>query len=215
MLRTIKSLRNALAPHKITFSICFVGFLVAVAVLSFTSTSGAQAPVPKMTTNPVLRKDSLVRPYVEAPGIITDAEAGRIHAYAYHWYQDFLASKGFNGGMIVAKDGNIVFETYRGTGHIPGTDDIDENTPMQIASTSKTFTAMAILKLWQDGKLNINDPLTKYFPDFNYAGVTIKTLLDHRSGLPNYLYGMADKGWDQSRYVHNKDVLNWWLDHRP
>ncbi len=82
--------------------------------------------------------------------------------------------------MIVAKNGNIIFEKYRGTDRIPGKNAIDENTPLQIASTSKTFTAMAVLKLWQDGKLDLDDPFSKYFPQFNYPGVTIRTLLDHR-----------------------------------
>jgi len=214
MLRTIKSLRSALAPHKITIYICSAGFFVAIAILAFTSSSAEEPVASSFIAKNTIQKDTLSRPFVPGPGIISEAEAGRIHTYAYNWYQDFLASKGFNGGMIVAKNGNIVFERYRGTGHIPGTDDIDENTSLQIASTSKTFTAMAVLKLWQDGKLNINDPLTKYFPNFNYPGVTIKTLLDHRSGLPNYLYGMADKGWDQSRYVHNQDVLNWCIKYR-
>ena len=67
---------------------------------------------------------------------------------------------------------------------------------------------MAVLKLWQDGKLNIDDELSKYFPQFNYPGVTIRCLLNHRSGLPNYLYFMENLGWDQSRFVTNQDILD-------
>jgi len=68
---------------------------------------------------------------------------------------------------------------------------------------------MAVLKLQQDGKLNIDDEFSKYFPAFNYPGITIRSLLSHRSGLPNYNYFMETLGWDKTRYVSNEDVLNY------
>lgn len=136
------------------------------------------------------------------------AAASRIMHSSRLWYDTVLSPKGFNGGMIVAKDGNIVFEKYHGTAHLPGRDTINENTAMHIASISKTFTAMAVLKLQQEGKLNIDDEFSKYFPAFNYPGVTLRTLLSHRSGLPNYNYFMEKLGWDKTRFVTNEDVLN-------
>ncbi len=125
------------------------------------------------------------------------------------WFDTVLKLRGFNGGMIVAKNGHIIFEKYNGTGHLPGTDIITANTPMHIASVTKTFTAMAVLKLMQDGKLNLDDEFSKYFPAFNYPGVTVRCLLSHRSGLPNYNYFMEDLGWDKSKFVSNADVLNY------
>jgi len=68
---------------------------------------------------------------------------------------------------------------------------------------------MAVLKFWQDGKLNIDDEFSKYFPDFNYPGVTIRSLLNHRSGLPNYVYFMETLGWDKNKFIQNADVLNY------
>ena len=52
---------------------------------------------------------------------------------------------------------------------------------------SKTFTAMAVLKLMEEGKVNLDSNVTHYIPTFPYSGITVKMLLDHRSGLPNYL----------------------------
>ncbi len=153
--------------------------------------------------------DSIPRYDLPAPQSISTTESSRIRNACEMWYDTALKQNGFNGGMIVAKKGNIVFEKYNGTVHLPGTDSINANTPMHIASTSKTFTAMAVLKLWQDGKLSIDDEYSKYFPDFNYPGVTIRTLLDHRSGLPNYIYFMENLGWDKSKMVTNEDVLNY------
>ncbi|MCX6292859.1 MAG: serine hydrolase, partial [Sphingobacteriales bacterium] len=55
--------------------------------------------------------------------------------------------------------------------------------------------------------LNLDDPFSKYFNQFNYPGVTIITLLNHRSGLPNYVYFMDELGW-KKKTVTNQDVLN-------
>ena len=130
------------------------------------------------------------------------------------WFDSALLRSGFNGGIIAAKNGNIIFEAYKGTGHLPGKDTVTETTAFHIASVSKTFTAMTVLKLWQDGKLNIDDEFNKYFPLFNYPGVTVRTLLNHRSGLPNYVYFMEQLGWDKSKFVKNEDVLNWMVDRK-
>jgi CubicO group peptidase (beta-lactamase class C family) len=144
-----------------------------------------------------------------APPPLPTAMAEKLRSACTLWFDSALKQSGFNGGMIVAKKGNIIFERYQGTVHLPGKDTINSNTPMQIASTSKTFTAMAVLKLYQDGKLGLDDEFSKYFPRFNYPGVTIRNLLSHRSGLPNYIYFMENLGWDPSKYMTNQDVLDW------
>ncbi|MEO5985046.1 MAG: serine hydrolase domain-containing protein [Ferruginibacter sp.] len=123
------------------------------------------------------------------------------------WYDSVLKNSNFNGGMLVAKNGSVVFEQYKGMERPGSSDTIDTNTPLHIASVSKTFTAMAVLQLAQKQKIELDDLLSKFFPEFNYPGVTIKSLLNHRSGLPNYLYFMEDLGWDKSVYITNEDVL--------
>jgi CubicO group peptidase (beta-lactamase class C family) len=158
--------------------------------------------------------DSLQIIELPKPLPVLDAEAGRIKNSCQLWYDTVLLPKGFNGGIIVAKNGNIIFEQYSGTGHLPGNDFITDSTPMHIASITKTFTAMAVLKLQQDGKLNIDDDFSKYFPAFNYPGVTLRTLLNHRSGLPNYNYFMETLGWDKNRFVKNEDVLNYLITYK-
>ena len=143
------------------------------------------------------------------PTAISKAETQRIKNACQLWYDTLLNTKGFNGEMIVAKNGNIVFEAYHGTTHIPGNEKINEQIALHIASVTKTFTATAILKLNEQGKLNLDDGLTKYFPNFNYSGISIRNLLSHRSGLPNYLYFMEKLGWDKSKYISNQDVYDW------
>jgi len=180
-------------------------FLLALPVFFFFNNGCNTSPKTKKNVT----ADSIAIINLPNPEKITAAEADKIKLACQAWYDTVLMQKGFNGGMIVAKNGNIVFEKYVGTGHLPGSDVITDSTPMHIASISKTFTAMAVLKLMQDGKLNIDDEFSRYFPAFNYPGITIRCLLNHRSGLPNYNYFMETLGWDKTRFVRNEDVLDY------
>lgn len=120
-----------------------------------------------------------------------------------------LGRSRFNGSVLVAKNGQIVFEEY--TGYVdPRTkkDSITPSTPFHLASVSKTFTGMATLRLWEEGKLNIEDPVSKYLPGFPLEGVTIRLLLNHRSGIPKYDHYMGEMGWDKHKMISNQDVLD-------
>jgi len=160
-------------------------------------------------------KDSLSSMALANPIPLSKEESQQLNMECLTWYNTSLRSSGFNGGILVAKNGNIVFEAYNGNGHLNRHDIVDSLTPFHIASVSKTFTAMAVLKLWQDGKLNIDDEYSKYFPQFNYPGITIRGLLSHRSGLPNYLYFMETLGWDKTKLIQNEDVLNYLITRKP
>jgi CubicO group peptidase (beta-lactamase class C family) len=114
----------------------------------------------------------------------------------------------FNGSILVAKDGNIVYEKYAGfVNPLIKKDSLGIGNAFHLASVSKTFTAMAVLKLWEEGRLSIQDSLGKYFPNFPYKDITVKMLLSHRSGLPNYVHYLDLNGWDKNKMVNNVDVL--------
>lgn len=123
----------------------------------------------------------------------------------------------FNGAVLVAKNGNVVYEKYAGVmdPRMKGKDSLTAETSFQIASTGKTMTSAAVLKLWEQGKLNLDDDVTKFFPGFPYPGVTVKTLLNHRSGLPNYLYYFEKGQWDRHQQASNTDVLNTLINWQP
>lgn len=131
------------------------------------------------------------------------------------FYQKYLVRSGFNGGILVAKGGCVVYENYHGFFDLRKKDTLNSHSAFHLASISKTFTAMATLKLIQDGKLSLNDSIQKFFPAFPYHGVTVKLLLNHRSGLPNYLYFMQDLGWPQHQYCTNEDVLDYLIKYKP
>ncbi len=149
------------------------------------------------------------------PGKIEPQEFSRYYQAIKSFYDSLLLRRGFNGGILVAKKGTVIFEAYNGFSNIAKKDSINEHSAFHLASVSKTFTAMATLKLAEMGKLNINDDLTKYFSGFPYTGITVKMLLNHRSGLPNYIYFLQKLGWDVSKVSTNRDVLDYLIKYKP
>ena len=114
-----------------------------------------------------------------------------------------IIPKDFNGGILVAKDDSVIYEKYVSYKH-----EVNKNTAFDIASITKPFTAAAILKLMEEGKLNLEDAVDKYLPIFPYPEITISMLLSHRSGLMDYLHFIDASGWDKSINVTNSDLLN-------
>ncbi|HKR01526.1 MAG TPA: serine hydrolase domain-containing protein [Pyrinomonadaceae bacterium] len=121
-------------------------------------------------------------------------------------YLDRVALFGFSGGILVAKNGAVLVE--KGYGYadrarrLPNTSD----TVFYIGSNTKQFTAAAILKLEQQGKLSVNDPISKFFANVpeDKAGITIHHLLTHTSGLAHDvgdLYGRPVGRDEQVRHV--------------
>jgi CubicO group peptidase (beta-lactamase class C family) len=108
-------------------------------------------------------------------------------------YNNLLVHSGFNGGILVAKNGEIVFEDYLGYINHSTKELINSSSKFHIASVSKTFTAMAILQLMEQGKINLDAYINNYLPNFPYHNITVKDLLSHRSGLANYVYFMDGK----------------------
>ncbi|WP_026309648.1 serine hydrolase domain-containing protein [Niabella aurantiaca] len=148
---------------------------------------------------------------------MTEADKARYRKTLSDFFDSALIRRGFNGGILVAKGGNILYESYHGY-QDPNrkTDTINADTQFHLASTSKPFTAVTVLKLIQDGKLNLQDPVTHFFPAFPYTSVTVEQLLSHRSGLPNYLSVMEDrKKWDPKKMVSNDDVLHFLEQYKP
>lgn len=90
--------------------------------------------------------------------------------------------------ILVVKDGRVVLESCRGIADLKTLSPIDGRTNFRLASLSKAFTAAAVMLLVRDGKLRYEDRLTDIFPGFPAYGrdITIRRLLDHTSGLPDY-----------------------------
>ncbi|PSL43697.1 CubicO group peptidase (beta-lactamase class C family) [Chitinophaga niastensis] len=131
------------------------------------------------------------------------------------FYNGKLLHSGFNGAILVARKGVIIFEQYHGYENSRTKIPVIDSSAFQLASVSKTFTGAAVLTLVQKEKLSLDDSLQKFFPEFPYKGINIRMLLSHRSGLPNYLY-FCDSLWnDQSNFITNDQVIKLMETHKP
>jgi CubicO group peptidase (beta-lactamase class C family) len=139
---------------------------------------------------------------------INEALLSRYESAIQSFMQRTFGARGFNGSYLIAKDGQILAEDYVGYRDPILKDSLlQEHDAFHLASVSKTFTAMAILKLWEEGKLSLDDDLSVYFDKFPYKNVTVKMLLNHRSGLPNYTNYLDVYGWNKKKLATNLDVL--------
>jgi CubicO group peptidase (beta-lactamase class C family) len=95
--------------------------------------------------------------------------------------------------VLVIERGRVVFEHGYGVADLRTMRPIDELTNFRLASVTKQFTAAAVVLLVRDGKLRYDDALTSVFPEFPAYGrdITIRHLLQHTSGLPDYENLMA------------------------
>lgn len=192
----LNQLKNTIACH-------FIYLLLAPAILLPMHACKSES---KAVDTGTKNKIDLIQ--LPPAGELSAEEKNHLQAACTLWYDSMLAPTTFNGGMLVAKRGNIIFEKYKGVNPLGSNDTINATTPFHVASVSKTFTAMAVLKMWQDSLLNIDDELSKYLTSFNYPGVTIRSLLNHRSGLPNYVHFIDKTNWKDSLTLSNQDLFN-------
>jgi len=126
-----------------------------------------------------------------------------------NFYNKNIGTADFNGSFIVAKNGKILFEKYKGFSNFSTKKQLTSNTPLHLASVSKVITATAILKLIQEGKLDLNQKVNTVLADYPYQNTTIKTLLNHRSGLQHYSrFSHFIKTWNHKKVLTNYDVLD-------
>ena len=117
---------------------------------------------------------------------------------------------GFNGAWLYAENGGIVSKEVLGFRDPGDTLPIMEDTIFQLASVSKTFTATAVMLLMRQGLLTLEDEITKFFPEIPYPGVTVRHLLNHTSGIPDY---SDDADWfiniwkEEKRVPGNDEIL--------
>lgn len=114
----------------------------------------------------------------------------------------------FNGSVVISKSGENTFSNFYGFSNIEKQEKITEKSQFTIASVTKTFTAIAILQLKQQGKLKLEDPVQKYLSDFPYSDITIKHLLNNTSGLVDYynLFDIVIKEQPE-KLISNQDII--------
>lgn len=126
---------------------------------------------------------------------------------------------GFNGNILVAKHGKILYENALGWADHLRRDSLKINSQFQLASVTKTMTSTAIMQLLERGKIKLNQDVKEFFPNFPYDGVTIKLLLTHRSGMMNYVYFIDDiyrkQHLNQRKGLTNTEAMNMIAQYKP
>ncbi len=121
----------------------------------------------------------------------------------------------FNGNVLIAENGVIIYQKALGSANLATKDSLKLQTRFQLASVSKQFTAVAILQLAEQKKLDLKTPVYKVIPEFPFdSTITIHSLLCHSSGIPNYIYAL-DLFMDKKKPVNNQQVSSLMAQYKP
>ena len=130
-------------------------------------------------------------------------------------FTSLSAKNEFNGNVLIAEKGAVVYKKSFGLRDEAKKLPLDDNSIFELASVSKQFTAMGVVLLEQKGKLKYDDPIAKYIPELGfYNGVTVRQLLNHTGGLPDYMQLIGTKG-DTTKINTNKDIIALFAKEKP
>ena len=123
---------------------------------------------------------------------------------------------GFNGAWLYAENGEIISKGAVGFRNFETKEPITEDTIFQLASVTKQFTAAAVMLTVRRGLISLDDDITKFFPELEkYKGATVRHLLTHTSGIPDYF---DDADWfidiwkKENRVPDNPEIVRFLLE---
>ncbi|MBY0084060.1 beta-lactamase family protein [Brevibacillus sp. M2.1A] len=120
----------------------------------------------------------------------------------------------WSGNILILEEGKPFYQNSIGMANLETAERLSPHSVFELASVSKAFTAMGIMILQEQGKLDYTDTVNSFFPDFPYDDITVENLLVHTSGLPDYMDLFAEH-WDKSKIATNQDILEQLIKHRP
>jgi len=119
----------------------------------------------------------------------------------------------FSGAVLIAEKGKVKYNKALGYNDYANGKALSKNSIFELASVSKQFTAMTIMMVKEKGLLNYDDLVEKYI-NIPYKGITIRQLLTHTSGLPDY-QAIMDTYWDKAKVAGNDDIINYLNKYAP
>lgn len=122
--------------------------------------------------------------------------------------KSWVDTNNFSGGILVQKNGETLYSCYKGFSSFKHKRNITKQTALHLASVSKVITATAILRLKDQGLIRLDQPVKDFLPTFPYNDISIRMLMNHRSGLQKYEYFTYQDGmWNPSVQLRNDDIL--------
>jgi CubicO group peptidase (beta-lactamase class C family) len=125
----------------------------------------------------------------------------------------FSSQKDFSGVLLVAEKGKAIYHNAVGYREFANQSVLQKTDIFELASVSKQFTAMIIMMLKEKNLLQYDDLLEKYI-SLPYKGITLRHLLTHTSGVPDY-QGIMDKYWDKTKVAGNADCIAYLNKYAP
>lgn len=190
--------------------VLFATAITSILVLFSSSTLGL-----KKLNNPI---DTTVIniPFPLKMPMVTEEYISEKKAKIDSFYQKNIGTWGFSGSFLVCKNGKIISEKYQGYTNLKSQKPITSTTPLHLASVSKVLTATAILKLVENDNISLDQKVTDWLPKFPYKSTTIRTLLNHRSGLQHYsrFPELLGKNWNRKKILSNQDILDLIVKHK-
>jgi len=123
------------------------------------------------------------------------------------------AQKNFSGVVLIAENGIPAYQKAFGYREFADQIPLQASDIFELASVSKQFTAMIIMMLKEKDLLNYDDSVSKYL-EIPYKGMTIRNLLTHTSGLPDY-QDIMDKYWNKTKVAGNPECIEYLNKYSP
>jgi len=121
-----------------------------------------------------------------APGLPCAASAAEVREAIRRVHEK---QKNIGLAAAVAREGKLVFEDYRGSADLEHRVPVTRDTRLGIASITKAFTGVALLKLWETGRIDLDAPVQKYVPSFPVkpeGTITPRLLAAHLAGIRHW-----------------------------
>lgn len=129
------------------------------------------------------------------------------------WIDRLDVNKEISGAFLYARNGKVLYSKAVGKLHPHKNTPITIDSPFNLASVSKQFTAFGIMLLKYQGKLKYDTKVQNILKEFPYPNITVRQLLNHTSGLVDY-EELSDVYWDKQAFT-NQDMLYLFSIHKP
>ncbi len=196
------------------FSCCYRTFFFSVLLIFLISSCNspdqpAQKRHTALNTIPLIAADSI---YINLDQSRIEQQQRRLDST----FNRLVKLTGFNGTVLFAEKGRLVYEKAFGFADIKNKrDPLTTDSQFELASVSKMFTATAIILLKQDGLLDYDADLRTYIPEWPYEGVTVRNLLNHRSGISRYQSLAHEKWIDKTIPLSNEKMIDLFVEYQP
>lgn len=156
------------------------------------------------------------------PGsLCTAQEIPHTQAAISRLMETYVAEDRFNGCLLVAHHHEIIYTSVHGIANPATGEALTRNHRFRLASVSKQLCAVGVMVLKDRGKLRLSDDIRAFLPDLPYPGITIRHVLTHTSGLPDY-GELLERYWDtgaedsaRRKIVGNQDVYRLLVSYHP